>query len=326
MAQSQVPPSIEPRNALVDLVVVDDPHAALVDEVVEGRRETGAQRAVGQQDRRRHRRDNTAVPDLRSGYERINGADLYYEVSGSGPPVVLLHGGLCHLRQWDDLVEPLSRDHRVMSYDRRGHGRSSFPDVPYSHAADLAGLRDALDLRSTDLVAVSAGVGVAVEFAIAEPRSARRLVLGAGTMGGYRHTAEFSTGIGAILQAGARGDRGHAAELLAAFAPLRVAAALPEVWPKVRAMMIDDYSFAHSRDGAPKPIPMSPSAAERVAAVAAPTLVVVGDQEMDSMVEHARFLARGIPSARLAVIPNADHMVTFEQPAELARLVTEFLR
>ena len=198
------------------------------------------------------------MPDRRSGHERINGADLYYEMSGSGPAVVLLHGGLCHLRQWDDLAARLGPGHQVIRYDRRGHGQSSFPDLPYSHAADLAGLLDALDVRSADLVAVSAGVGVAVELAIATPRVVRRLVLGAGTMGGYRHTAEFSAGIGAILQAGARGDKGRAADLLATFAPLRVAVTLPEVWPRVRAMMIDDYSFAHSREGAPKPDLMSP--------------------------------------------------------------------
>lgn len=266
------------------------------------------------------------MSDVRAGHERVNGADLYYEISGDGPPVVLLHGGLCHLGQWDDLSARLSREHQVIRYDRRGHGRSALPDVPYSHAADLTGLLEALGVRDTDLMAVSAGVGVAVEYAIAEPRSARRLVLGAGTMGGYRHTAEFNTGISAIMQAGARGAKGHAAELLAAFAPLRVAVTLPAVWPKVRSMMIDDYSFAHSREGAPKPIPMSPTAAEQIAAVAAPTLVVIGGHEMDSMVEHGRFLVRGIPGARLAVIPNADHMVTFEEPAELARLVTEFLR
>ena len=236
---------------------------------------------------------------------RVNGADLYYEISGVGPAVVLLHGGLLHLGQWDDLSGRLSRDHRVIRYDRRGHGRSSFPDAPYSHSADLAGLLDALDVPNADLVAVSAGVGVAVELAVTKPRSVRRLVLGSGPMGGYRHTEEFSSGIGAILRAGARGDKGHAADLLAAFAPLRVAATLPDVWSRVRAMMIDDYSFAHSREDAPKSIPVSPPAANRLAEVAAPTLVVVGDQEMDSMTEHARFLAGGIPGAHLAVIPNA---------------------
>ena len=266
------------------------------------------------------------MPGGQTGYASVNGAELYYEVSWEGPAVVLLHGGLLHLGQWDDLSRRLGRDHRVIRYDRRGHGQSSFPDAPYSHSADLAGLLDALDVPTADLVAVSAGVGVAVELAVTKPRSVRRIVLGSGTMGGYRHTEEFSAGIGAILRAGAQGDKARASELLAAFAPLRLAATLPDVWSQVRTMMIDDYSFAHSREGAPKPIPLSPPAAERLAEVAAPTLVVVGDHEMDSMVGHARFLERGIPGARLAVIPNADHMVTFEQPAELARLVTEFLR
>ena len=65
------------------------------------------------------------MSDARAGHERVNGADLYYEISGDGPPVVLLHGGLCHLGQWDDLSARLSRDHQVIRYDRRGHGRSS---------------------------------------------------------------------------------------------------------------------------------------------------------------------------------------------------------
>lgn len=129
-----------------------------------------------------------------------------------------------------------------------------------------------LDVGSADLVAVSAGVGVAVSLAVSAPDMVRRMVLGSGTMSGYRHTAEFSEGIGAIVRAGAAGEKQRAAELLARFAPLRLAAARPEVWARVRRMMIDDYSFAPSRDNAPRPLPMSPTAAERIGEVTAPTL------------------------------------------------------
>lgn len=113
------------------LLVIHDRAAALVHEIGERSGEPGTERAVGQQDRRRHRRDNTAVSGGETGYARINDADLYYEISGDGPAVVLLHGGLCDLRQWDDLALRLAGERRVIRYDRRGHGRSSFPQEPY---------------------------------------------------------------------------------------------------------------------------------------------------------------------------------------------------
>jgi pimeloyl-ACP methyl ester carboxylesterase len=71
--------------------------------------------------------------------------DLWYEVSGSGPPVVLLHEGVVDSRIWDRVLPLLSDRYRVIRYDQRGFGRSPLPDGPYAVADDLVSILDAAD-------------------------------------------------------------------------------------------------------------------------------------------------------------------------------------
>lgn len=71
-------------------------------------------------------------------YAQVNGTRLYYEVTGAGDPIVLIHGLGVDIRIWEHQVAPLARAHTVIRYDTRGHGRSALPaQEPYSHAAIL---------------------------------------------------------------------------------------------------------------------------------------------------------------------------------------------
>jgi hypothetical protein len=72
-----------------------------------------------------------------SGRVRVNGAELYYEVGGEGQPLVLLHDGLLDRRVWDDQFVAFARLYRTIRYDRRGYGKSSAPDRPFSDVSDL---------------------------------------------------------------------------------------------------------------------------------------------------------------------------------------------
>jgi len=116
------------------------------------------------------------MPSIAVGKENSGSIDLYYEDHGSGPPVVLIHGYPLSGRAWDRQLPPLlEAGHRVITYDRRGFGRSSQPTTGYDYdtfAADLAGLMDHLDLREATLVGHSMGTGEVTRY-LASHGSAR---------------------------------------------------------------------------------------------------------------------------------------------------------
>ncbi|HEY8236943.1 MAG TPA: alpha/beta hydrolase [Gaiellaceae bacterium] len=111
-------------------------------------------------------------------------AELYREVAGEGPPVVLVHAGICDSRMWDPQWETFPRAHRVVRYDLRGFGRSPLRPGRYSPPADLIALLDELALGPVTLVGVSMGGGISLQAAVARPELVSALVLvGSGVRG-----------------------------------------------------------------------------------------------------------------------------------------------
>src|SRR5258708_37939114 len=110
----------------------------------------------------------------------VNHTQLYYEVSGQGQPVVLIHGLGSSTRDWGEQVPEFSKTYQVITFDLRGHGRSEKPAGPYQipvFAADLAGLLQALGVASAHIVGLSLGGGGAFQFALDYPSIVRRLTL-----------------------------------------------------------------------------------------------------------------------------------------------------
>jgi len=95
------------------------------------------------------------VPD--TGRVAVEGGTLYYEVRGSGPPLVLLHAGDRDLTMWNPQVRLLTRSFRLIRYDARGHGRSTTPRGAFSTVEDLRLLLDHLGIERASLVGISMG-------------------------------------------------------------------------------------------------------------------------------------------------------------------------
>jgi pimeloyl-ACP methyl ester carboxylesterase len=260
------------------------------------------------------------------GFVETNGTKLYYEEAGSGSPVVLIHGGWLNSQQWDEQMALLSRDYRVVRYDCRGSGRSVMGDSVYAHDDDLSALLAHLHIDRAQIVGVSAGAQVAIDFALSHPAMVTSLMLGSSPLGGFDTGQEFRDGMRGVAAAGVADDLELEQQRIWAFAPFKVASGMPDVRKRLDELILHQYTWATNRPTSPKSKrgPTPPGA--RLGEIKIPTLVVVGTGEMPGLVSEAEFVARTIPGAQIERIENAGHFPNLEQPKRYDDLLTNWLR
>lgn len=114
----------------------------------------------------------------KSGFVKIDEAQLYYESAGTGIPFVMIHAGVADRRQWNLEFDYFARSYHVMRYDMRGYGKSEPAEGKFSHLSDLTALLDALEIREPFiLMGCSMGGELAIDFAIAQPDRVKALIL-----------------------------------------------------------------------------------------------------------------------------------------------------
>ena len=256
-----------------------------------------------------------------SGFAEVNGTRLYYESSGRGPAVVLIHGGLVDGRLWDEQMGPLSKRFRVVRYDLRGYGRSADAPEPFSHLEDLRALLDLLRIEKATLVGLSLGGIIAADFALEHPERVERLVLvGPGLRGDKQPPPKDAAAAIAAMSRGpeAFADASMTRELYAGVRPGSAAYRL------LRRMLLDNFkALSTLRPGHIK-YPEPPTA-ERLGQVRAPTLVLIGSRDGRNLRNIADTLAAGIPGARKVIIHGASHHPPVETPREFNRALLDFL-
>jgi pimeloyl-ACP methyl ester carboxylesterase len=231
----------------------------------------------------------------RTGYAPVNGLAMYYERHGSGPPLVVLHGAFMTIELMDKFVSGLSRTREVIAVELQAHGHTTDIDRPFSYeqlSDDVAALLRHLGVTATDVYSYRLGGGVALQLAIRHPALVRKLV--------------------------------------AVSASISSAGSHPEVWAaieQIKPELFDGTLWREAYDKvAPDPagfprlvdrmkqLDMTPFEwpAESFSAIAAPTMIVVGDSD-GTTPEHAveMFKLRGggrfgdiagMPSAQLAIL------------------------
>ena len=255
---------------------------------------------------------------------------IAFDDEGSGEPVVLVHAGVADRRMWSELAETLTPDHRVIRHDARGAGESLPPTRPWAHHTDVLDLLDELLVPRAHVIGASMGAGIAVETALARPGAVASLVLVA--PGGARF-AEPPPSLRAMwaaeIEALDRGDVAAAVEVnLRAWVdgPRRTPDAVdPDVRRRVGEMQRDAFELPEWDAEAAPEHELEPPAADRLAELACPVLVVVGDGDDPAVIETADRIAAEAPRVRLVVWPDVAHMLTLERPAQFAALVQDFL-
>lgn len=258
-----------------------------------------------------------------SGIAQVNGTRLYYEQTGAGPHVVLLHGGNLDSRMWDDQVGVLAKSFTVTRYDIRPYGRSAATEKGFSSVDDLAALMDYLDIARASLVGLSLGGRIAIDFALTHPGRVERLVLMGPGVSGYPFN-QNDEAVKKMLARAQAGDAQGAMELWLQHPMMAPAMARPELAPRIREIARDNAKiFAALPVGERVP---QPPAIKRLAEIRAPTLVIVGERDVADIQAIVKLIAAHIAGVRTEVVPAAAHMPNMEDPVRVNRLLAEFLR
>jgi 3-oxoadipate enol-lactonase len=249
----------------------------------------------------------------------LAGADLHFEVNGRGVPVVVVHGYLLDARMWDEQVDALAGELRLVRYDVRGFGRSPRDDTtPYTHAQDLWSLLDHLEIPAALLVGSSMGGQIALEAALLRPERAAGLVLLDPVVDGVPWDEEAAAGMSAVTDAFREGGAESARAAWLAHPLFRPARRDPILARRLEEMVA---GCPDSHWTAPDPHGRHPETLRLLSTVLAPTHVVVGELDVPGFHAMADTVARSIPAARSTVLPGVGHMVGMESPDEVAEIV-----
>ncbi len=255
----------------------------------------------------------------------VGDAVIYYEITGQGEPLVLIHGWAQDLLIWDDQVPEFSRHYRVIRYDRRGYGKST-GDADYTaDPEDLRILLDSLGIRSAMLLGLSTGARAAVNFAVAFPDRVKALVIyGLAPIPGFTPVPEGPSPVAVFRDIAQKHGLDSAGKALRAH-PL---AWMPPDRPELQKLLEGQWARYSGRDLL-NPIPESgrvPHARlDQVATIRVPTLVVSGDHDLPLFIAVGDTLVRRIPGARRAFIKDGGHGAHFAQPAAFNAAVLTFL-
>jgi 3-oxoadipate enol-lactonase len=248
---------------------------------------------------------------------------LAYEVGGSGPTVVLLHGGLVDKRLWDEQVPSLAPHFRVIRYDLRGYGSSPLPEQGrISHVKDLRDLLKDLGVEKASLVGLSLGGMVALDYALDYPGEVEQLVLVGPGLRGYVAAPD------PLVEEAYR--RAHEDPKGAAGAMMdQVGWISPEAGPiaheRMRRMLTENVQTWAFMD----PTRLEWSAVptiERLGDLQVPTLLVVGDKDMSAILEIADTLTTKIPSIQKVTISGGSHHPNLDRPKKFNQTILSFLR
>jgi pimeloyl-ACP methyl ester carboxylesterase len=255
-----------------------------------------------------------------TGYAPVNGLKMYYEVHGSGDPVVLLHGSYMTISNnfnWTEWIGELSKSRKVIAVEMQGHGRTADikRDFRYENLADdVAALLDHLKIPSADLIGYSMGGGVALQCAIRHPEKVRKVVSISAV---FRHDGWVKEVLDTYPQFTAEAFKGSPIET-----EYKKLSPTPDQFPafvkRVIAMDLKPYDFG----------------ADKLKATRAPMLFIHGDADgvrLDHISEMFRLKGGEIMGdmrprspSRLAILPNTTHITLMERMPVIVPMVNDF--
>jgi pimeloyl-ACP methyl ester carboxylesterase len=249
----------------------------------------------------------------------VNGMQMYYEVSGAGEPIVVLHGAYMNIPTMGAIIPMLAKTHKVYAVELQGHGRTTDINRPITYqnlADDVAAFMDAVGLAKADIFGYSMGSVAGLQLAFRHPAKVNKLVMASGGYDVEGWQPEFKAMIPSMTP-----DMLTNTPLPAEYRKL---APNPNGFPELARKLIalEKEPMAWETD---------------VKALKAPVLIIAGDADVATL-EHSvkmfRLLGGGamgdmgkpLPASRLAVLPATSHTAVITQPALLLAFIEPFLK
>lgn len=248
--------------------------------------------------------------------------------TGEGIPVVFLHAGVCDSRMWASQMQAVAdAGFWAVAYDRRGAGETRSPDETFSHLEDLEAVLDALDIHAAVLVGASRGGALAIDFTLANPERVAGLVLVGTSITGARRPV-FSPDVMRVvhaMEAVAEGGDIDAINAVEAHAwldgPLsqsgRVSGPVRELFHAMNGAILRKPPLTREEQSDP--------AADHVAGIDTPTLLVAGDLDFPHIINRHDDLSEDMENAFAVVIEGTAHLPNLERPDLFNPLLVEFL-
>jgi len=254
-----------------------------------------------------------------TGYAPVNGLKMYYEIHGSGEPVVVLHGAFMAISgDWNDWINELAKSRKVIAIDMQGHGRTADikRDIIYENLADdVAGLLDYLKIPSADIVGYSLGGGVAIQCAIRHPEVVRKVVSISASYardGWVKEANDFWPNFTWEMMKGtpAETERNKLNPVPNSF---------PDFFNHIKATAMRPYDFG----------------ADKLKATKAPMFFIHGDADgirLDHIAEMYRLKGGDLhgdmqphPASRLAILPDTTHVTLMNRMTTIVPMINDFL-
>jgi pimeloyl-ACP methyl ester carboxylesterase len=253
------------------------------------------------------------------GYAPVNGLNMYYEVHGSGEPVVLLHGAFMTIPiNWGGWIDELSKSRKVIAVEMQGHGRTAdIPREPTSEnlADDVAALLKYLELPRADLIGYSMGGRVALEVAVRHPEQVRKVVVLSSI---FRRDGMTQEGLDALTTLTPEVFKGS---------PLETEYKRLSPTPDQFSSFVRRLVAVAARE--------KDLSADQIQSTTAPMLFIFGDADgirLQHVDEMFRLKGGGIygdlrprSESRLAVLPNTTHVTLLERMSIIVPMVNDFL-
>jgi pimeloyl-ACP methyl ester carboxylesterase len=259
------------------------------------------------------------------GKTDANGVELYYEISGKGPNLVLIEGLGVATWLWEKQVPEFAKNFTTLIYDNRGTGKSEKPAGPYSitmMADDLAALLDTLKISKTHVLGVSMGGFIAQDFALRYPQKVDRVVLVATSAGGPDHVPMAPEVLAQMFA-----SEGAPREV----ARRKLALAYSEEFMKTGD--VEHLIDLRLTDPQPPSAYMAQATAgatfnlsDRVKEIKSPCLIMAATGDLLVPVANAHNLSKKIPGSRLKIYEGYGHQFFVEQSERFNRDVIEFLK
>jgi len=259
-----------------------------------------------------------------TGFAEIDGGKIYYEVLGTGYPLVFINGGNMDCRMWDDQFEEFAQYYRVIRYDLRGSGKSETPKKPFYIIDDLCALLRVLNVNKTYIVGLSLGGSIAIQFTVEHPEMVDALVLVGSGLVGFKWSEDDTRRIMKIFKSVT--DKKSAVNAMEEWLknPYMIPAMeKPNVARRVRKICLENYR-ALLTDSTLGSQPKAPSI-QRLSEITAPTLIVIGERDVPDIHGVANVLKENIVGAKKTIIEGAGHIVNMEKSEAFNRIVLDFL-